>query len=103
MLIAFNKPFGVLSQFTPDGSLAFVSTLNGADLVILDAKTRREVKRVKIGRGAAGIQMQPDGARAFVACTPDSYVVVVDLKTLEVTGHLDAGKQPDGMAWVVRH
>lgn len=90
-------------KFTPDGSLAFVSTLNGADLVILDAKTRREVKRVKIGRGAAGIQMQPDGARAFVACTPDSYVVVVDLKTLEVTGHLDAGKQPDGMAWVVRH
>ncbi len=46
--------------------------------------------------------MQPDGSRAFVACTPDSYVVVVDLKSLEMTGHLDAGKNPDGMAWVKR-
>ena len=89
-------------KFTPDGSLVFVSTLGGPDLVILDAKTRREVKRVKIGRGAAGIQMQPDGARAYVACTPDDYVAIIDLKSLEVAGHIDAGKQPDGLAWVVR-
>jgi len=90
-------------KFTPDGKLVFVSTLGGPDLTVLDAATRKVAKRVKIGRGAAGIQMQPDGSRAFVACTPDSYVVVVDLKTLEVTSHLDAGKQPDGMAWVTTH
>jgi len=89
-------------KFTPDGSLVFVSTLNGPDLVILDAKTRREVKRLKIGRGAAGIQMQPDGARAFVSCTPDDYVAVIDIKKLEVAGHINAGKQPDGLAWAVR-
>lgn len=89
-------------KFTPDGSLVFVSTLNGPELVMLDAKTRREVKRLKIGRGAAGIQMQPDGARAYVACTPDDYVAVIDLKSLEVAGHVEAGKQPDGLAWVVR-
>jgi YVTN family beta-propeller protein len=59
-------------------------------------------KRVRVGTGAAGIEMQPDGTRAFVACTPDNYVAVVDLKSLEVTGHLDAGKGPDGMTWVVR-
>ena len=88
-------------KFTPDGSLAFVSTLNGPELVIVDAKTRREVKRLKIGRGAAGIQMQPDGVRAYVACTPDDYVTVIDLKALEVAGHIDAGKQPDGLAWGV--
>jgi len=89
-------------KFTPDGSLVFVSTLGGPDLVIRDAKTRREVKRLTIGRGAAGIQMQPDGARAYVACTPDDYVAVVDLKSLEVAGHIEAGKQPDGLAWAVR-
>lgn len=90
-------------KFTPDGSLVFVSTLGAPELVIMDARTRREVKRLKIGRGAAGIQMQPDGARAYVACTPDDYVVVIDLKSLEVVGHINAGKQPDGLAWVVRH
>jgi YVTN family beta-propeller protein len=89
-------------KFTPDGKMVFVSTLGGPDVVILDAATRKEVKRLPVGRGAAGIQMQPDGSRAFVACTPNDYVAIVDLKTLQVTGHLDAGKQPDGMDWAVR-
>jgi len=89
-------------KFTPDGKLVFVSTLRGTDVSIFDAATRALKKHVKIGSGAAGIQMQPDGARVFVACTPDSYVAVLDLKALEVTSRLDAGKNPDGMAWAVR-
>ena len=88
-------------KFTPSGSLVLISLLNGPDLVILDAKTRREVKRLNIGHGAAGIQMQPDGERAYVSCSSDDYVAVIDLKTLEVAAHIDAGKQPDGLAWVV--
>ncbi|HTS28027.1 MAG TPA: hypothetical protein VMH81_19270 [Bryobacteraceae bacterium] len=90
-------------KFTPDGKLVLVSTLGGPDLTILDAASRKVVKRLKIGRGAAGILIQPDGARAFVACTPDDYVAIVDLKSLEVTGHLDAGRQPDGLAWRAAH
>jgi len=43
--------------------------------------------------------MQPDGTRVFVACTPDNYVAVIDIKTLEVKGKIDAGGNPDGMAW----
>ena len=89
-------------KFTPDGKLVFVSTLSGPDLTILNAATRAEVKRVKIGRGAAGIEMAPDGLRAYVACTPDGYVAIIDVKTLEVAGQIDAGRQPDGMAWAVR-
>ncbi|MDQ1472787.1 MAG: hypothetical protein QOJ99_4267 [Bryobacterales bacterium] len=89
-------------KFTPDGKLVFVSTLSGPDVTIFDTATRKEVKRVPTGRGAAGIQMQPDGSRVFVACTPNDYVAIFDLKTLQVTGHLDAGKQPDGMAWASR-
>lgn len=89
-------------KFTPDGKMVFISTLGGSDLAIFDAATRRDVKRVKIGRGAAGILMQPDGSRAYVACTPDDYVAIIDLKSLEVTGHIEAGKQPDGLAWAER-
>lgn len=90
-------------KFTPDGGKVFVSSLSGADLVILDAHTRKELKRVPVGHGAAGIQMQPDGSRAFVACSPDNYVAVIDVKSLEVTGHIDVGPVPDGMAWSVLH
>jgi DNA-binding beta-propeller fold protein YncE len=89
-------------KFTPDGKLALVSVLNGADLSIFDVATRTLKKKIPIGHGAAGIEMNPDGSKAYVACTPDSYVVVVDLKSLEATSHLDAGKNPDGMAWVKR-
>jgi DNA-binding beta-propeller fold protein YncE len=88
--------------FTPDGKRVLVTTLRGPDLVVLDAATRKPIKRVKIGTGAAGLVVQPDGKRAFAACTPDNYVAVVDLATLEMTGKIDAGKNPDGMAWTVR-
>jgi DNA-binding beta-propeller fold protein YncE len=86
-------------KFTLDGKRVLISTLGGPDVTVLDAATRREVKRIPVGRGAAGILMQPDGLRAFVACTPDDYVAIIDLKSMEVTGKIDAGKGPDGLAW----
>jgi YVTN family beta-propeller protein len=89
-------------KFTPDGKTVLVALLSGPDVVVLDAASRKEVKRVRVGHGAAGIQMNPDGLRAYVACSPDDYVAVIDLKTMEVVGHIDAGGEPDGMAWAIR-
>jgi len=89
-------------KFTPDGKLVFISSLQSGDLTIYDAKTQREIKRLKIGNGAAGILMEPNGSRAFIGCTADNYVAVVDLKTLTVTGHIDVGGGPDGLAWAVQ-
>lgn len=89
-------------KFTRDGKHVLISSLRGGDLVVYDAATRTEWKRVPIGHGAAGILVEPDGARAFVACTPDNSVAVVDLKTFEVTGHIDVGGEPDGLAWAAR-
>jgi YVTN family beta-propeller protein len=89
-------------KFTPDGKHVLISTLSGPNLTVIDAASRRVVKRVSVGHGAAGIEIQPDGARAYVACTPDNYVAVIDLKTLEVAGRIEAGGNPDGLAWAVR-
>lgn len=89
-------------KFTLDGKTALISSLGGSDLVFVDVASRKVVKRLKIGTGAAGIVMQPDGARAFVACSPDDYVAVIDLKTMDLVGKIDAGGEPDGMAWAVR-
>lgn len=90
-------------KYSPDGKLAMISSLRSGDLVIYDTASRKETKRLSIGHGASGILMDPDGARAYVSCTADNYVAVVDLKTLEVTGHIDVGGKPDGLAWAVRH
>jgi YVTN family beta-propeller protein len=89
-------------KFTPDGKHIFVSTLSGPDVIVLDAATRKEIKRIKVGTGAAGIEMRPDGAVAYVACTPDSYVAVIDLKSLAVNTQFNGGTNPDGLAWAVR-
>ena len=89
-------------KFTPDGKLVFISSLRSGDLFIYDAKSRKQIKSINLGHGAAGILMDPDGSRAFVACSADNYIAVIDLKTLVVTSHLDVGGVPDGLAWAVR-
>jgi len=86
-------------KFTPDGKLALITA--GSALVVLDAATRKEVKRLADVHGSGGIQMQPDGARAYVACGRDGTVAVIDLKTLEMVGKVDVAG-PDGLAWAVR-
>jgi DNA-binding beta-propeller fold protein YncE len=87
-------------KFTPDGGLVLVTTHTGKDLVVIDAHTRNLIKRIPIEqRGASGIQVQPDGKRAFVACPRDHYVAVVDLHQLTMVAKIDAGREPDGLAW----
>jgi YVTN family beta-propeller protein len=97
--LAVNVPGANRLKFTPDGKKVLVSP--GSALVILDAATRKEIKRLPTVHGSGGIQMQPDGARAYVACGPDNNVTVIDLNTLETAGHIDVAG-PDGLAWAVR-
>lgn len=86
-------------KFTPDGRMVLISDLGTGDLIFLDARARKEIKRISVGKGCAGILMVPDGSRAFVAVSRDNKIAVVDLKSLTVTAEFSTGKGPDGMAW----
>jgi YVTN family beta-propeller protein len=87
-------------KFTPDGKYAFISDLGGTDVIVMDAATRKEIKRINVGGGAAGIQMSADGARAFAAVGSRNGVAIIDVKTLQVSGFIATGPGPDGLAWV---
>ena len=92
-------------KFTPDGKRVLVSKLSGSagatgHIIVFDATTRAELKRIDAGGGVGGMVMQPDGARAFGSSRTG--VVVVDLKTLEVVGRIDVGPNPDGVTWTSR-
>ena len=87
-------------KFTPDGKYAFISDLGGTDVIVMDAATRKEIKRINVGGGAAGIQMSADGARAFAAVGSRNGVAIIDVKTLAVSGFIATGPGPDGLAWV---
>jgi YVTN family beta-propeller protein len=98
--LPLNTRFANRLKFTPNGKQVLVSDLGTGDLLILDAATRRELKRISLGHGAAGILVAADGSRAFVAVSPDDCVAVVDLRSFLVTGRVSTGKGPDGMAWI---
>jgi YVTN family beta-propeller protein len=87
-------------KFTPDGKYALISDLGGTSVIVMDVATRKEIKRIDVGGGAAGIQVSPDGSRAFVAVGSQNGVAIVDLKTLQVSGRISTGPGPDGLAWV---
>jgi YVTN family beta-propeller protein len=87
-------------KLTPDGKLALISDLDAGELVVLDTLTRKEIKRLALGKMPEGILIPPGGTRAFVAVNGDNHVAVVDLATLRVTRKIPTGVGPDGMAWV---
>jgi YVTN family beta-propeller protein len=89
-------------KFTPDGKRVLITSLRNGDLFIFDTGSHQLVKRLNTGRGAAGILVDTDGSRAFIGCTADNYVAVIDLQSLTVTGHIDVGGGPDGLAWAIR-
>jgi YVTN family beta-propeller protein len=110
--------FPIRVAFTPDGNHVLVSAAKSGEVVLFDAKARKELVRRKLDlstvEGAAerlfgtrfgespvpvGLVVAPDGSRAFVAATQADVVVVVDPETLDVVDLIKAGKEPDGMAW----
>ena len=86
-------------KFSPDGKLVLVSDLDAGELIILNARARKEVKRLKLGPGTEGILVPSDGARAYVAVAGENQVAMIDLKALDVVDRIKTGKGPDGMAW----
>lgn len=84
-------------KFTPDGKKVLICSVRTGDLLVYDANSKKEIKRLNIGQGA-GIMMDKAGNRAFISCTPNNYIVVFDLKTLTEITKLEIGGRPDGMA-----
>ena len=111
-----GMPFRV--AIAPDGRHALASATITGEVVLLDVPQRKEVLRRKLGvepapaasrRGFArlapgspmpvGLILSPDGTTAVVAATMADKVAVLDAKTLEVRRVIDAGSEPDGLAF----
>ena len=86
-------------KFTLDGNRVLITDARGNQVVVIDAASRKEIKRLNLGRAPQGILMAPDGLHAYVAINGDNNIAIIDVKTLELTGLIPTGKGPDGMAW----
>lgn len=86
--------------FTPDGGRVLISDLGGRALIVLDAKARKEIARVDVKGGAAGLLVDPAGTRAFLSVGSQNAVAIIDLASLTVARWIQTGPNPDGLAWV---
>jgi DNA-binding beta-propeller fold protein YncE len=105
-------------RFTNDGKFALVpGWVKDGTLTVIDVATRKELKRIKVGSYAIGIELSPDERFAFVGCedsleaqimpdgservkvnTKDSDGIhVIDMKTLSVVAKIKSGLGPDPM------
>ncbi len=105
-------------KFTPDGRRVLVSNAAAGAITVYDVPTRALIKTIPIpfdpakkkaevvlgdmGNSAVplGILMEPNGRRAWVATAALGEVVEIDLATLAITRTIDAGANPDGMAYI---
>jgi DNA-binding beta-propeller fold protein YncE len=90
-------------KFTPDGKVLILDGGAGT-LVVVDAATRAEIKRLKVAPGDSGdggIFVMPDGSRAYLGLRDDHSVVVIDLKTLEIENRfaMGPGSGPGCINW----
>jgi YVTN family beta-propeller protein len=86
-------------KLTRDGKFALISDIDTGELVVVDASSRKAIKRLALGKSPEGVLVPPSGSRAFVAVTGDDNVAVIDVNKWEVERRIQTGKGPDGMAW----
>ena len=86
-------------KFTKDGQRAYIpSWTQEGVLIVLDVPNRNEIKRIKVGALAIGVELSPDEKFAYVGCENLDGLHVVDTETLEVVAIVDTGDGPDPMA-----
>ena len=112
--------FPIRAAITPNGRHVLVSCAQSGEVVVLDAVSREEIKRISMGEAVVeggerrgrlfenafgnspapiGILIEPGGKRAYIANTLADIITVIDLDSLSVAARIPAGRQPDGMAW----
>lgn len=112
------KGMPVRLRFTSDGKLALVAGwVKDGTLTVIDVATHNEIKRVRVGDYAIGVELTPDEKFAFVGCEDSMEVQVladgtekiktsegdsdgvhvIDMQTLSVVAVIKTGLGPDPM------
>jgi YVTN family beta-propeller protein len=106
-------------RFTDNDKIALITSwTKEGELIVFDVLNRREIKRIRVGDHAIGIEISPDRKYAFIGCedSQDTKVLadgteklklksegsdgvhVIDMQNLEVIATIKTGLGPDPMA-----
>lgn len=107
--------FPIRARFTPDGRYLLVSNARSGDVSVFDASSRDLVSSITLtlpepdnkddaryfsdfeGSSVPIGLIAADNSTAYIASTRSDLIVVIDLETFEVTDHIPAGQEPDGI------
>ena len=97
-------------RITPDGRLVLLLDRETGEMVAVDARTRKVVKRLTLPgdkpgetMGVGDFVVVPDSSRVYVSVSSRGghhYIAAIDLKTLEVTRRIETDSRPNALAWV---
>ncbi len=79
-----QEPEGV--ALSPDGRFLYVTLEGDNQVAVIDAASRRLIRRFAVGSRPRGVAFTPDGTRAFVANELDSSVSLIDARLHQVVG-----------------
>lgn len=97
-VILGERPYRV--KFAPDGKRVIFTMPNTKELLVYDAATRKELKRVKLESAPLGVTISKDGKTAFISAGQPDSVLKIDLDKFEITGKIETGQVPDGIALI---
>ena len=84
--------------FHPDGRTAWVVYDKTHDLGVIDAETRKLVRRVKVGGNPYNVNFTPDGRQLLVldwsSDTSNDEVIFYDLKAEKIAGRIEVSTWP---------
>lgn len=98
VLVSDPRSGGESGQENNLTALQALGPMSGVVLVV-DAATRKIVKRIAMPGVPLGIQFAADGKRAYISRTLARRVDVIDMEKLEIVGSVETGDGPDGLAW----
>ncbi|MEJ1965000.1 MAG: beta-propeller fold lactonase family protein [Gammaproteobacteria bacterium] len=86
------------SAVSPDGRSLYLSTGQGKQVIHVDTRIDKVLRKVTVGARPWGLAVSPDGRRIFSANGPSNDVSVIDADWFKVIATLPVGKGPWGIA-----
>jgi YVTN family beta-propeller protein len=84
--------------FAKNTGLIFVSNEKTNNLIIIDSKTNKVVRDLKVSRRPRDMHFNADHIKLYVACGDDDVIDVIDVATLEIVDKLTTGSSPETFA-----
>src|ERR1700681_2447555 len=78
-----------------DTGLIFVSNEKTNNLIVIDPKSYKIVKDIKVARRPRDMHFNADHSKLYVACGDDDVIDIIDVARLEVVGKLATGSSPE--------